>query len=251
MLRAAKGRVKDLAAGMGLEVRANANVDPFRVKQRLLQTAAPVIFDVGAHVGQTSLVYRRRFPKARLFAFEPFPASYAKLQAALAGDPDASAIALAFSDSVGTQLLHVNPSEATNSLLPTDPAAARSWGTGLLESRDRIEVQTSTIDEFCRTRSLARIDILKLDVQGAEFSVLRGAAASLAARRIGLVYLEVIVATTYAGQHRPHDYLQLMEDVGYEWVDLFNPLRGGGRLLQFDLLFAAPDLLSSRSPAER
>ena len=46
--------------------------------------------------------------------------------AALAGDPDSSAIALAFSDSVGTQWLHVNPSEATNSLLPTDPAAARS-----------------------------------------------------------------------------------------------------------------------------
>lgn len=248
MLRAAKGRLKDWAAGIGLEIRANANVDAFRVKQRLLRTAAPVIFDVGAHVGQTSLEYRRRFPRARLFAFEPFPPSYAKLQTALALDPDASAFALAFSDKVGSQVLHVNPAEATNSLLPTDPAASRIWGTGLLESHDRVEVTTSTIDDFCTTRSLDRIDILKLDVQGAEFSVLRGAAASLAAGRIGLVYLEVIVAATYEGQHGLHEYLQLMDGVGYQWVDLFNPLRGAGRLLQFDLLFAAPALLQDPAP---
>ena len=246
MLRAAKGRLKEIAARFGLELRANANVDPFRVKQRLVAAATPVIFDVGAHVGQTSLEYRRHFPRARLLAFEPFPPSYAKLQDALAGDAEAEAIPLAFSDSIGSQTLHVNPAEATNSLLATDPTAAQTWGTGLLESHDHVTVATSTIDEFCRIRSLAQIDILKLDVQGAEFAVLSGAASMLAERRIGLVYLEVIVAATYAGQRRPHEYLQWMEEAGYQWVDLFNPLRGAGRLLQFDLLFAAPALLKPR-----
>lgn len=245
MLRAAKGRLKDAAAGLGLELRANANVDPFRVQQRLVRSPAPVIFDVGAHVGQTSLHYRQLFPAARLFAFEPFPPSYAKLASALSGDSAAASFPLAFSDVVGTRHLHVNPSEATNSLLPTDPEAAQVWGTGLLESRDRIEVRTDTVDAFCHDHQLEQIDILKIDVQGAEFDVLRGAAGMLGGHRIGLVYFELIVATTYAGQRQPHDYLRLMDEFGYGWVDMFNPLRGSGRLLQFDLLFAAPALLKA------
>ena len=240
MLRAAKGRLKEAAAGLGLELRANANVDPFRVQQRLVSCPEPVIFDVGAHVGVTSLHYRHLFPRARIHAFEPFPPSYAKLVSALSGDPAASAFPIAFSDTAGTKLLHVNPSEATNSLLPTDPAASRIWGEGLLESRDRIEVRVETIDGFCQARQIERIDALKIDVQGAEFDVLRGAARMLSSRRIGLVYFELIVATTYAGQRRPHDYLALMDEFGYGWVDLFNPIRRAGRLLQFDLLFAAP-----------
>ena len=55
--------------------------DPFVQQQRLLEeTPAPIIFDVGAHIGLVSRRYRRLMPGASIYAFEPFPDSFAKLK---------------------------------------------------------------------------------------------------------------------------------------------------------------------------
>ncbi|MGE0799219.1 MAG: FkbM family methyltransferase [Lautropia sp.] len=237
--------LKKGAESIGLELRANRFSNPFKLQQRLIGAASPLIFDVGAHVGLTCKAYRELFPDARVYAFEPFPESHSKLVRTVAEDAGITVFQLALSDSCGHRTFHVNPAEATNSLLPTDPSASRVWGAGLLESQGTIEVESQTLDAFCSERGIVSIDILKIDVQGAEYAVLQGARALLQARAIGLVYFEVILAATYRGQHRLHEYLQLMDSHDYCLLDYFNPVRKDGRLLQFDLLFAAPAIASA------
>jgi len=236
--------VKSLKAALrGLGGRRKHKLDPFLATRELVQVDAPVVFDVGANVGATALRYRGLYPRAAIHCFEPYPPSFERLAAALAADGLASVHRTALSSTAGRAVLNVNRNAETNSLLPSDGRAAQYWGEGLLETDGGVEVEVQTVDGFCAERSIARIDVLKLDVQGAEYSVLEGAAAMLAARRIGVIYTEVIVAPTYVGQRRLVDYLALMSASGYELFDLYNPTRRNGRLIQSDIIFVSADVL--------
>ena len=193
--------------------RSRTGDEAFAAQRRLVRSTAPTILDVGAHVGQTAQRYRALFPSAQIHCFEPFPQSFAALRATLAGDSGVQTHAVALGSSPGKAALHVNRSSATNSLLASDTRAASYWGSGLLDTDATVDVTVTTIDRFCAERSLEHVDILKLDVQGAEYDVLKGASALLAAQHIDLVYMEMITAPTYVGQHDLHEYLALFRSL--------------------------------------
>ena len=241
------------AALRGLGGRRKRKLDPFLATRELVNADAPVVFDVGANVGATALRYRALYPRAEIHCFEPYPPSFERLAVALAGDGRISLHRTALSSEAGRAVLNVNRNAETNSLLPSDDRAAQYWGEGLLETAGAVEVEVQTLDGFCAEHSIARVDVLKLDVQGAEYSVLEGAEAMLAARRIGVIYAEIIVAPTYVGQRRLVDYLALTSARGYELFDLYNPTRRNGRLIQSDIIFVSADVLEryERARAER
>ena len=56
---------------------------------------------------------------------------------------------------------------------------------------EEIDVQTQTIDNFCKLKKIDRIDLLKLDTDGTEYEVLLGAENLLATNKIGLIYTEI------------------------------------------------------------
>jgi FkbM family methyltransferase len=217
----------------------------------LIGNSTPTIFDVGAHVGQTAARYRALFPQASIHCFEPFPASFATLHAALEGDSRAHAHQFAVSDSPGRAVLHVNRSKATNSLLPSDERAAAYWGANLLDTDTTVDVAATSIDSFCAERAITHIDILKLDVQGDELQVLRGAERLLQGQAIDVVYMEMITAPTYVGQHDLHEYLGLFRSHGYVLFDFYNPVRKYGRLLQTDNVMVAERFLAEFEAASR
>lgn len=88
-----------------------------------------------------------------------------------------------------------------------------------------------------------RLHILKLDVQGAERSVLEGASASLERQAVDLVYMEIIMAPTYVSQSAFHEYLAWLDARGYVLFDIYSSVRRNGRLIQADALFASRTLL--------
>jgi FkbM family methyltransferase len=228
-----------------LGFRSTRDAEAFAAQRQLIRNPTPTIFDVGAHLGQTAQRYRAGFPQATLHCFEPFPASFDALTRALANDPDAHAHCLALGARSGHATLNVNSSSATNSLLTSDRRAADYWGPKLLDTQAGIDVQLTTLDAFCADRSIPHIDILKLDVQGAELDVLAGAAGLMGRHAIDLVYMEMIVAPTYVGQHDLHAYLSLFRDRGYVLFDFYNPVRKNGRLLQTDNVFVAEPFLAA------
>jgi len=244
---------RSLRAALRRFGRRRKELDPYLATRELVTADAPVIFDVGANVGATARRYRALYPRATIHCFEPYPPSFAQLSAALAGDGLVSLHPTALSSAAGRAVLNVNRSAETNSLLPSDRRAAQYWGEGLLETQSEVEVPLQTLDGFCAESSIARIDVLKIDVQGAEYSVLEGADTLLAAARIGVIYMEVIIAPTYVGQRRLVDYLALASGKGYELFDFYNPTRRDGRLIQSDVIFVSAEVLEryEREKADR
>jgi FkbM family methyltransferase len=139
-------------------------------------------------------------------------------------------------------LLQVNASAATNSLLETDGKAAPFWDQGILDTIERVDVDVTTLDEFCRENGIEKIDVLKLDIQGSELEALRGAKGLLSQGNIGVIYTEMLVAPSYKGQFKPLELFGFLDGLGYDLLGLYNFMsRNDGRLLQMDAIFVQSD----------
>ena len=144
---------------------------------------APIVIDVGAYDGAYARMARSLLADtAIIHCFEPNPSSFARLQIH-AGSLFVHEMALAAQS--GTSTLHEDPGVPTMATLSPDALAV----VGRAPTR-QMTVDVSTLDEFCSERAIDRIDLLKLDVEGAELAVLQGAAELLDEGRIGIVQFE-------------------------------------------------------------
>lgn len=233
-----------LAAGYEIRSKSAATADPFRQQGMLLSgVSTPVIFDVGANIGTITEKYRYMFPGAMIYAFEPFPEVFKELGQRLRNDKRIIPCNLALGSAQGKSALRVNASSVTNSLLESEDSAASFWGEGLMETTRTIEVEVATLDEFCRKNQIESIDVLKIDTQGTENEVLRGAAGMLSGGRIRVIYTEMIVVPSYKGQSKPHELMGFLDGFGYDLLGLYNLWsRSDGRLLQMDAIFVKPQV---------
>ncbi len=91
-----------------------------------------------------------------------------------------------------------------------------------MKRQSTIEVELTTLGTFCRETSVSRIDLLKLDVQGYELNVLKGARELLAGRRIGCLVLEVTFIPLYENQATLHELTALLSDHQYDLMGFYN-----------------------------
>ncbi|HEX3967766.1 MAG TPA: FkbM family methyltransferase [Edaphobacter sp.] len=146
---------------------------------------AKTIFDVGANVGQSAQTYRRLYPQAEIWSFEPFPSTYKDLCRSVS-DPRFHPVELAISDRIAKTELNIGAESIANSFLRRQS-----------DSGNTIEVQTDTIDHFCWERGISNIDILKVDVEGAEERVFKGAREMFSRGAIQSVFVEVYFRPVY------------------------------------------------------
>lgn len=168
--------------------------------------ASPVIFDVGAHTGESIVYLRGLFPSARIHSFEPDPASFEALRAH--ADARTHCHNLALSDVNGSAAFFRNGISHTNSLYRINMDSEDSIYLTKVRAREQsleperfnqqIDVATCRLDDFCAQHALERIDLLKIDVQGAEARVLAGAGAQLG--KVANVILEVSFYDYYEHQ---------------------------------------------------
>lgn len=210
----------------------------FDEQQRLLGEQPPsVIFDVGGHYGETVHEYRQRFPTATIYSFEPFPESFVLLEQAAKRYQNVHATQAALSDKNGEAEFSVNENSATNSLLAVSRDAPKHW-RGLVEARGATRVPTVTLDSFCDSHGIDSIDILKLDAQGGEPLVLRGAERMLERGAIRLVYAEIITVPCYAEQLQLDQFLGMMREYGFSFHNFYDLHSSqSGQLKQCDTIF--------------
>jgi len=95
-----------------------------------------------------------------------------------------------------------------------------------------------TLDNFCKNSSITHIDLLKIDVQGAEYKVLKGGINLLKNKKIKIVILEIIVVSNYENLWKISDYVNYFEKLDYELYGLYNFSYGvKNNLLQIDAVF--------------
>lgn len=237
-MKTLKTLLKDSLERLHIECKINRFIQPQSIQQKLVTTGTPVIFDIGAHHGQTYLDYRARFPNAIIHLIEPFAESVDILKAAAGADPYCTVHQIALADTCEQKTLYVNEASATNSLNALSSGAAERWAVNNLKQKTSLSVDVKTLDSLTTELGVSTVEIVKMDVQGAEMAVLSGAAQLLARQAIGLLQFEFISADTYENQRPMHEYLQLMDHYQYTLIDFYQPLRRDGRLMQCDLLFA-------------
>jgi FkbM family methyltransferase len=142
-------------------------------------------FDVGANDGSTVKLARSYFPQARILAFEPHPETFIQLVGGMAGRPDFEAFDLALGSQIGEAQLFEYESSDLNSLVPNGIYATR-----FACQRRTVLVRCTTLDGFCAAHRLDRIDVLKVDTEGYELEVLKGAGDLLSTGRIAFIYIE-------------------------------------------------------------
>lgn len=196
-----------------------------------------VIFDVGAHHGESASFYLHQFPVAEVHAFEPFTGSFEKLNRLQ--NARLKKYNLGLSDREGTEAFNLNAGTATNSLLSLDTKAKETWeGISELTEHGREDCQFTTLDTFCERHGISQISLLKIDVQGAEYKVLAGASSALRAQTIDLIQLEVISGPTYEGQKSFNFYLSLLGENGYKLYAVADiSAKPSGELKQLDAFF--------------
>lgn len=143
--------------------------------------AAPVVIDVGAHHGSYSDRVMSLAPDARVYAFEPHPVAFQRLQVA-AAEHGYAALNLALGDRSGPTVLYDYAGARTGS-------QHASLHAGVIDRLHRgatteMRVEMATLDDFIESEGLKSVTLLKVDAEGSELMVVRGAAESL---RRGLV----------------------------------------------------------------
>ena len=153
-----------------------------------------LVVDVGANEGWWSWAILTMGSPRSLLAFEPVPELAAACRRTLRRWPQVTVLEAACADSDGTAVMHVNRAHQASSLLPARPRAVES-NPGLAAKRD-VRVRTLSLDNLAEVAERT-VGILKIDVQGAELSVLSGASALLARTR--LVIVEMNLEVEYEG----------------------------------------------------
>jgi len=145
-------------------------------------------FDVGANIGQTSLEALKAFPGTRVYAFEPHPNVFKQLRNAISNDR-VSLHQLAFGEQSGKVKLYVYSDSGSGSLINSLVPNAR-YPVQFGHVASECIVECSTIDQFCASNHIERIDVLKIDTEGFDLFVIKGAEQMLLERRIGFIYTE-------------------------------------------------------------
>lgn len=125
------------------------------------------VLDIGAYVGMFSIKASRAVgPTGKVVAIEPSPENYELLKQNCEGLDNVIPIKKAIWSSNGTERLYYSRTPAANSLVV-------AWA-------NYIEVETITLDNLIDELGIGRVDFIKLDVEGAELAVLKGAKETMA-----------------------------------------------------------------------
>jgi FkbM family methyltransferase len=188
----------------------NASYKPARNGERwLLDTlhgeAFRTMIDVGANVGNWSIMAADLFPQATVYALEVVPDTAAALRGRVAQYDRIKCFNLGLAAHNGTLSLHYHPTASTHATFTDYP---HTW-TG-----ERIDCPVMRGSDFLRREGIDSIDFLKLDVEGAEHLVLEGFQDQLRQQRIRFVQFEygrVNILTHFLLR----DFYQLFAKHGY------------------------------------
>jgi FkbM family methyltransferase len=172
-----------------------------------LAKAGGLMVDVGANYGYYSCIWAAANPKNQVIAFEASPRNFSALKLNLVNN--------GLETQVDVQQLAVGK-ECGSLPFTLGSEEQSSWG-GLLVDREKgaIEVPVVSLDEIFLKSHNERIDVLKIDVEGADTWVLQGAEQLLRRQRISHIFFEENVVRMSALGLKLKDAQELLQDCGY------------------------------------
>lgn len=172
-------------AGLGIGVGEESQPDERLLLRRLRKVLpkSPLVIDVGANCGQYARMMHEEIPEARIISFEPHPVAFAELLRV----PGIQAVNMAVGDQEGRLQLFDYATAPGSGHASVVPGVLEEIHHGCVAALD---VECTTLDSFLNNAEIGQIGLLKIDVEGFELAVLRGAQRAISDNRIGIVQFE-------------------------------------------------------------
>jgi FkbM family methyltransferase len=168
-----------------------------------------VVCDVGANTGQSVKTYLKQFPGSQIFCFEPVAATFDQLHAKFGGYDEVELVRVALGAAKGTGSM-VLVGEPDRFYLQIINDSSDSTTAEKLES-----VSIDTLDDFCDRRGIDFINYLKVDTEGGDLDVLKGATRLLKRQSVDVVEVEAGMNCRNR-RHVPFDaFVRFFEECGY------------------------------------
>lgn len=191
-----------------------------------------IVLDVGANDGDYGREIRDRGYKGLIVSFEPNPKAYDRLKRSIGGDSNWLAYPCALGEKDGDADLSVAENDAMSSF---KGLTEFGQGTGA-KATGAVKVKTSRLDSFLGERpELMKNIYLKIDTQGFEMEVLRGAGNMLS--RIAVVQAEIALVHTYRDELDWLTIVSWIRDQGFEVATAICNSAVGAQVREFDFVF--------------
>jgi len=214
-------------------IRELVHLTPHRKWYRTQKFAT--ILDVGAYIGAYAYAMQHILPEAQVYSFEPLPNSFIKLKKNMRGFHNWQGFNTAVGESNGSLEFWQNDFSASSSALPMEDLHRKTFPQ--TEVSRQVNVSVTRLDDLVPKLQLKSPVLLKIDVQGFELSVLRGAIEVL--KQVDCVVCEVSYQPLYKGQASFLEVYQFMLQQGFSYrgslENLISPL--DGTIMQSDAVF--------------
>jgi FkbM family methyltransferase len=225
---------KKVLREFGIDIRfiPETGFDAFDDMRKRVAGDRPTIFDVGANRGQTIERFCKAFARPVIHAFEPGRDTFAELGRRMAGTPDLHLNNVALGERAESRTLYDTDPPDMTSLLEQSVDA---WG----KVRATYPVEVVTLDDYCASRGIERIEIVKSDTQGFDLAVIKGAQGMIERRAIGMIFMEITFSDMYKGSPRFDETYAFLVDRGFALVSFYDFYYQHGRAGWTDALFIA------------
>ena len=183
----------------------------------------PVIVEAGAYDGHDTIEMCNLLPEAKIYALEPVPELFSKSSKNLESFSNVKIYNSALSDKTGTGTMYLSEWQGrpgivgeSSSLLP--PKEHLKYAPHI-SFDNKIEVNTTTIDDWAEENNIKNISFLKLDIQGNELNVLKASPKTLSTVKAILTEVEFVEA--YEGQYLFEDIKVWLEEQGFKLEVLY------------------------------
>lgn len=206
------------------------------------------VIDVGAHQGESLEHFSDLIPgKFDYYGFEPNPESFTELEGFVSLQKDdrqsVNLFPAAVGAAAGSVLFRIaKASEVSGVLVPESELLIRV-ASGDHEIKEAIDVRQICLDDFLAEQKIARVDILKIDTEGYDLEVVRGAQASLRRGIVEVVLCEVFFVRYRENQAYFWEIATVLAELGYSFVNVFDTRNTGqGRLYTANAIWVSPRL---------
>ena len=149
------------------------------------------IIDIGANEGQSIIRFKKIFNNSKIYSIEPSETAFKKL---LKKNKNKKNVFL-FNFAIGEKIKKKFFYDYNDSVLSSFYKISKQNSLNL--NYEKKIVKVITLDNFCKKQKLSNINILKIDTQGNEIEVLKGASKSLKKGIFDLIELEIIMGDYY------------------------------------------------------
>jgi FkbM family methyltransferase len=152
----------------------------FRFKYKTIST----VFDVGANVGQTAQWVRHYLPHSHIYCFEPISSVHEQLVRNTISFKNIRTECIAFGEKKEDVIVRLHKEHTVLNSLKSELMSHD-------QSSEEETVKVRRIDHYCSTNNIIQIDLLKIDTEGFEMNVLKGASDMLMQGKIAFILCEV------------------------------------------------------------